>query len=105
MRYRYLRAAVPEQQNRYRRRVFKVFKAWAIGIGIDIGLLILQNAGIAPRVLQRVSLPGLFLASVLRFGSHDFAALLVTILTDGIEFGAIILVLDFLFFHKSPAES
>jgi hypothetical protein len=83
----------------------RILRSWAIGIGIDICLLITQNAGIAPPSLEKLSVPGLFLASALRFGSHDVGALLVTILTDGIEFGSVVLLLDYLITKRKPVEN
>jgi len=64
----------------------------AAGASATIALMAAGNAGITGRALQSLFYPGLAIASILRFGSHDIETVVVVLLTNTVIFGAIVLL-------------
>jgi hypothetical protein len=82
----------------------RILRSWAAGAGIMVIAMYAANAGALPDSLQVIFVPGLFVSSVLRFGSHDIGTVFTTFVVDSVLFGAVVLLLDFLFIRKKPAD-
>jgi hypothetical protein len=76
--------------------VKRIVRSWAVGAGIMVVVMYAANAGTLPDSLQVVFLPGLYVSSILRFGSHDIGTVFTTFVVDSILFGVLVLLVDFL---------
>jgi hypothetical protein len=79
----------------------RIRRSWAVGAGITIIAMYAANAGALPDSLQGVFLPGLFVSSILRFGSHDVGTVFTTFVEDSVLFAVVVLMLDFLFIRSN----
>lgn len=58
-----------------------------MGLGFVLLLMIAGNAGVYPSVVQSLLLPGLVVASALKFGAHDLATVAVVLVVDSAVYG------------------
>ena len=83
----------------------RIWRSLAIGSLLEIIVMVLANAGAIPDSFQWLFTPALFIASLLRIGSHDAAIIVVALVVGTMIFAALILALDLILIpRRRPAK-
>ena len=83
----------------------RIWRSLAIGALLEIILMVLASVGAMPDSFQWLFTPTLFIASLLRIGSHDGGIIVVALVVGTMIFAALILAFDLILIpSKRPAR-